>query len=232
MVTHTSSLKERQRQEREQLILRAAEAVLIEQGYDAMSMEDVASRVGISRAAIYLHFPSKEDLVFALLERGLRSFVDCLVSVLASTASPREKVRVIIEQTYGGMSQPSFQFFSSILQSPALLSRIDERRKTMRDLWSPAQQMLADVLEEGKRSGDFNPDMPTSLMSSLLSGLLTPFTYKRVIEQEHMPLPAVITFLSNYFLKGIAPDRDAQNLNGSARALPKEDAHLADAIDK
>jgi TetR/AcrR family fatty acid metabolism transcriptional regulator len=205
MVAHTSSLKDRQRQERERLILHATEDVLIEKGYDATSMEEVASRVGISRTAIYLHFPSKEDLVFALLERGMRSFVECLDTGFAATSSPREKIRAIIEQSYGGMSQPSFQFFNAVLQSPTFLSKVAEKRGTMRDLWSPVQQRLAAVLEEGKREGDFDPDMPTSLMVSLLTALLTPFSYKHMVEREQMPLSAVVDYLCRYFLKGIAP---------------------------
>ena len=161
MTTQTSSLKDRQRQERERLILRATSEVLTEKGYDAMSMEEVASRVGISRTAIYLHFPSKEDLVLALLQRGVQSSAEQLDIILAETSSPREKVRMIIEQSYGGMAQPSFQVFSAILHSPTFLSKASETRKSMQGLWNPTLQRLTAVLEEGKQSGDFDPDMPT-----------------------------------------------------------------------
>src|SRR5690349_20544317 len=189
MTTQTSSLRERQRQERERLILLATSEVLVEKGYDAMSMEEVASRIGISRAAIYLHFSSKEELVLALMERGVQSSAEKLDVILADESSPREKVRMIIEQSYGGMSHPSFQVFSAVLHSPTFLSKISEARKNMHGLWNPTMQRLTTVLEEGKRSGDFDPDMPTVLMVSLLGGLLSPFTYKRMVEEEQMPLP-------------------------------------------
>lgn len=203
----TPTLKERQRQERERLILRAAGEVLADQGYDGMSLEDVASRVGISRAAIYLHFPRKEDLVFALLGRGIQKFAESVDDIFASGLTPREKVAAIIEHSYGGMSQPSFRFFNAVLQSPTFLGKMAERQKTMHEVWNPIQRRLTDLLEEGKRSGDFDADMPTSLMVSLLSGLLTPFTFKQMVEQEGMPLPEVVNFLSRYFLKGIAPSQ-------------------------
>jgi AcrR family transcriptional regulator len=206
MTTQTSSLRERQRQERERLILQATSEVLIEKGYDAMSMEEVASRIGISRAAIYLHFPSKEDLVLALLQRAVQSSAEQLDVILAEASSPREKVRMIIEQTYGGMSQPSFQVFNAILHSPTFLSKASEARKNMQGLWNPTLQRLTTVLEEGKRSGDFDPDMPTVLMVSLLGGLLSPFTYKRMVDEEQMPLAVVVNHLSRYFLKGVSSD--------------------------
>src|SRR5690348_1304870 len=191
MTTQTSSLRERQRQERERLILQATSEVLVEKGYDAMSMEEVASRIGISRAAIYLHFPSKEDLVLALLQRGIATSAERLDALLAETASPREKVRAIIERSYGSTPQPSFQVFNALMHSPIFFSKASEKRTTMEDLWKPTVQRLEALLEQGKRCGDFDPDMPTPLMVSLLTGLLSPFT-KHMFEQQSTPLPVVV----------------------------------------
>ena len=74
------------------------------------------------------------------------------------------------------MSQPSFQFFNAVLQSPTFLSKVAEKRELWRSVEADGAQRLDRCLEEGKRSGDFDPDMPTSLMVSLLTGLLSPFT--------------------------------------------------------
>jgi len=205
MTTQTSSLRERQRQERERLILQATSEVLIEKGYDAMSMEEVASRIGISRAAIYLHFPSKEDLVLALLQRGIETSVERLDELIAEKGSPREKVRAIIERSYGSTPQPSFQVFNAIMHSPTFFSKAAEKRTTMGDLWKPTVQRLSALLEEGKRSGDFDPEMPTQLMVNLLVNLLSPFT-KHMFEQESIPMPVVVNYLSRYFLKGVSSD--------------------------
>ncbi len=55
------SLKERQRREREELILQVAEEVLLEKGYYEASIDEIAARVGIAKGTVYLHFASKED---------------------------------------------------------------------------------------------------------------------------------------------------------------------------
>ena len=66
------SLREKQRQERQELILQAAEQVFTEKGYYDISLDEVAKRVGIGTATIYSHFSSKEDLmVAAIFERAL-----------------------------------------------------------------------------------------------------------------------------------------------------------------
>lgn len=233
MPTQTSSLKERQRQERQQLILQAAAEVLVERGYDAMSMEEVANRVGISRAAIYLHFPGKDELVYALLEYGVKSSTERLDTLLAQPGSPREKVRAIIERTCDAMSQPLHQVFSTIMQSPTFMNNFVGKRADMRELWRPTMQRFAALLDEGKRTGEFDPEMPTPLMVSLLSGLLTPWVYKSLVEQEGMTPSLVANSLSRYFLKGIAPDRPGDiSVPASGDATCAQKPNQAVAVDK
>jgi AcrR family transcriptional regulator len=53
-----------------------------------MSIDEIAARVGVSRGAVYLHFASKEELVLAQLERGMRRFIQSVDVVLLSTATP------------------------------------------------------------------------------------------------------------------------------------------------
>lgn len=203
--TEALSLKERQRRERERLILQAASEALAQKGYDAMSMEDIAGRVGISRAAIYLHFASKEDLVLALFQRGIETSAERLDALLAQKISPREKVRAIIEGSYSGAAQPWFQAFLAVMHNPTFFSKTAERQKDMGEMWIPTVERLTALMDEGKRSGDFDPEMPTSLMVQLLVGVISPFT-KHALEREQLPKPVVVDSLCRYFLKGIAAD--------------------------
>jgi AcrR family transcriptional regulator len=49
-----------------QRILDVALALFIEQGYDGTSLREIAERLGVTKAALYYHFASKEDLLLAL----------------------------------------------------------------------------------------------------------------------------------------------------------------------
>ena len=49
-------------------ILDAAEAIFSEQGFEKTQLEEVASRAGYTRGAIYAHYSSKEELFLALME--------------------------------------------------------------------------------------------------------------------------------------------------------------------
>lgn len=60
--------------ERMQLILDAAAELLLRHGYNKTTMSDVADVIGLHRGLVYLHFPSKDALVEALIVRELRKY--------------------------------------------------------------------------------------------------------------------------------------------------------------
>ena len=81
MITSTLArppgLRERQKQARGEAILEAAFALIVEEGYDALTMEGLAARVGISRQTLYHHFVSREDIVLravlSLMAQGIEA---------------------------------------------------------------------------------------------------------------------------------------------------------------
>lgn len=66
-----SRFKDRVREWREQAILQAVGELLLEQGCLALTMDDVARRVGVAKGSLYLHAPTRSDLVAQLLNRWM-----------------------------------------------------------------------------------------------------------------------------------------------------------------
>lgn len=65
-------LKEREKEQRREYIIDAAEKVFFSRGYDNVSMNDIAEAVEMNKATLYLYFKNKEALYFAIVLRGLR----------------------------------------------------------------------------------------------------------------------------------------------------------------
>ena len=57
-------------------ILRAALELFSTQGYDATSLRQIAERLGLTKAALYYHFPAKEHLVVELTRPFLEGFAE------------------------------------------------------------------------------------------------------------------------------------------------------------
>ena len=202
--TGARPLKERQREQREQLILQAAEELFLERGFYDTSVDDIAARVGIAKGTVYLHFPSKEELVLALFERNLNQFLNTLDTILSSPSSPRDKLRTVLEQVYTGVLGEHFQLLHSVMQNAELRSRLNSDRQAQQDRWRALAERVGSVLEEGTAAGDFDPALPTPIMVSLFISLVLPFHYGYLIVREHMTADEVVSYLSRCLFRAIA----------------------------
>lgn len=69
-LTGSGTLRDRQWAFREEEIVRTAASLLAAQGCRAMTMDEVASRLGISKATLYSHFRSKDELISRALHHS------------------------------------------------------------------------------------------------------------------------------------------------------------------
>src|ERR1700741_3101509 len=115
--TAPRSLKEKQRREGEELILKEAEEMLMEKGYYETSIDEIAARVGIAKGTVYLHFPSKEDLVVAILMRDLQHLLVKIDEVTATDATAHDKVEAILHCAYDTIFIKRMQLLSNLYHS-------------------------------------------------------------------------------------------------------------------
>jgi TetR/AcrR family transcriptional regulator, fatty acid metabolism regulator protein len=202
--TAPRSLKEKQRQERQALILQAAEEVLMEKGYHETSIEEIASRVGIAKGTVYLHFASKEELVFALFEQDLEKFLQLVDSTIASELTALAKMEAISQVLYSGFFSKRFQLLYSLSNSADLRRMFVEKKGCMRETWERISALISTVLEEGKASGEFDTTIPTSVMVSAFFSLLSPKSYDRLMVEGQMPQEEVSRQIGRIYFKGIA----------------------------
>ena len=66
-----SNWKEREREQRRNDILDAAETLFFSKGYDNVSMNSIAKEVGLGKATLYIYFDNKEELFYAVVLRGV-----------------------------------------------------------------------------------------------------------------------------------------------------------------
>ena len=71
----------KQRSETAEQILDLAETLIQTRGYSAFSYQDIADGLGIRKASIHYHFPSKTDLGIAVVDRYVARFGDALTAI-------------------------------------------------------------------------------------------------------------------------------------------------------
>jgi TetR/AcrR family transcriptional regulator, fatty acid metabolism regulator protein len=205
-VTARQSLKERQRQERESLILQAAEEVLMEKGYYETSIDEIAARVGIAKGTVYLHFPSKEDLVMAIFQRDMQQILQSVDTMISSELTARAKLENVQQFMFEGMFHKHFQLLYSIFDNPGTRRLFAEKECAMRDLWAQLADRVTVLIEEGKAAGEFDATIPTPVMLSAFFNLLSPKAYERLLVEEKMPPEEVVKHLGRIYFNGIAKE--------------------------
>ncbi len=200
--TPRRSLKERQRQEREELILQASEEVLLEKGYQDASMDEIAARVGIAKGTLYLHFAGKEDLVIALLEREMQAFLKVIEDAVASHTTTRVTLETILRAMYKGLQGKRFQLLSSLIESTDTRVQLLEKREKLRGSKERVMHAITQLLEQGKVTGEFDRTLPTSVMLNTFFTLLP----RRGSElyNEYIASDELVTHLLHFYFKGIA----------------------------
>lgn len=79
-------------------ILRAAARLFADEGYGRASMAEVARVCGISKANIYHYYPSKEALLFDILDTHLRFLRDTICTLQFPSSDPREQLLHLITE--------------------------------------------------------------------------------------------------------------------------------------
>jgi len=78
------------------LILQAAAALFLAQGFEGTSMEQVRQRAGVSNGSLYHHHPTKNHLARALYEAALADFHGAVLKAIAGDAAAEAGVRGLV----------------------------------------------------------------------------------------------------------------------------------------
>jgi len=207
------SLKEKQRQERENLILQVAEEVLLEKGYYETSMDEIAARVGIAKGTLYLHFARKEDLVFALLERELHTVLLMVEHANSMEGNAQEKLAFIFNSLYqelfGKRAQLMYVLYNSTELKSVLLKYVLQEKQG--DTLNRIVASVTALLEEGKAAGMFDPTLPTAVMLNIFFSVLSPRAYKNLVLDKKMPPDELVRCVERIYFRGIAAPEPAKN---------------------
>ena len=92
------SFREQMHQAREDAIVVAVNKLLAEKGFESMTVDEVANEVGIAKASLYKHFPSKEHLAAAAMVRILQR-TQAFLNQLPGSDSAASKLRQVARWT-------------------------------------------------------------------------------------------------------------------------------------
>jgi AcrR family transcriptional regulator len=149
-------------------ILDTARHLLVEEGYNNLSMRKIARAVGCSATSIYLHFESKDALIHALIDRGMQQLHEALSAACPGEAATARDLETLC-RTYidFGLANPEYYEVMFMLH-PERMERYpaEKYRRARRSLES-----ISAALEDGRRAGAFAVDQVEVAASVLWTAL-------------------------------------------------------------
>lgn len=147
------------RAETHDALLDAWGELVLERGYDEVSLAQVAKAIGLARTAVYNYFPDREAMLFAWTDREVQRTVETLEKDLAESTSSAEKlelfVRVELESFKNSHLQPGREVVH--LMGPEAFARFMEHIE-------PVEVILRQILDEGLTSGEFSGVDPDEVL--------------------------------------------------------------------
>lgn len=153
-------------------VLEAAAKIFAERGYAGTTMREVAQCVGLQAGSLYYHYRSKEDLIQAVLEQGMRGFSEAVrlsVAALPEHSSFRERFCTAVLSHLSSL----VDFGAFALASRRVLGQVPahvrRRQVALQDAYG---EFWLDLLQRSRDEGELRPEVDVHLARTFTLGAL------------------------------------------------------------
>ncbi|WP_329456500.1 ScbR family autoregulator-binding transcription factor [Streptomyces sp. NBC_01497] len=174
-------------------ILEAAAGVFGERGYDAASTNEILARAGLTRGALYHHFPSKEAIATALVQAQGEALV---------VPDQPVKLQAVIDLTLRFAWR--LQHDTVLRASVRLAVEQSSFSPSARTPYSQAVSVVEDLLRQADRQGELLPGTDPAEVASTLVGAFTGLQVMSQAYSNRQDLPGRISALWRLLLSGLA----------------------------
>jgi AcrR family transcriptional regulator len=141
-------------EERKNQILDAAINVFAKSGFSDARMDDIVQESGISKGGLYWYFKSKDQIIFAVLDRMIQREFDTFLSEKNKLESARDQFLLLIDLVEKDMGRFNFlmpvlfEFYAMGLRNASVRKMLSKSLQSYIDLIVP-------IIEQGIANGEF-----------------------------------------------------------------------------
>ncbi|MGW3201992.1 TetR/AcrR family transcriptional regulator [Streptomyces sp. NPDC001118] len=174
--------KERERAERERLIVATARELAEQQGWDAVTTRRLAERIEYSQPVLYSHFRGKREIIGAVALEGAAELAAAVRAAASGANSPRERVAVLA-RAYLDFAEHNPAVYDALFQLDGGLAYAQEDTpEPLKDAFAALLECLAEVAGDGVHPGLF-----TEVFWAALHGIATLTRAGRLLPEDAEP---------------------------------------------
>ncbi len=204
------------RLKKEDQILNSAQKLIIQYGFDKTTVEEIAREAGVSKGAIYLHFPSKYAILDRLVERETRKVLEDLIQHLDADSR--------------GYTVFNIYKFSvrALLHNPFLAAMYTRDRKTLGEygtrlmsgeIGRAGMNFSTDFIRHFQHAGMIDPDVNPEVLGHIMTGLKYGLAGMSAVEMSPDKLEAISDLTGEMFQRAFGREDGDQ---AAAQAALKE----------
>ena len=147
-------IRQRRKEARPQELLDAALELFVEKGFAATRSEEVAARAGVAKGTLYLYFPSKEDLLKAVVRENLAGLIAEGATIAGAFEGSTHELLVLLMKTWWERvgNTPASGIFKIIITEMGNFP--DFARFYVQEVIEPGRDLFSRVLQRGIASGE------------------------------------------------------------------------------
>lgn len=171
-------------------------------GYEKTAVSDLAKAIGFSKAYIYKFFPSKQAIGEMICGNCLSKIEAEVSAAVAETDSPPEKLR----RMFKACTEASLRlFFQDRKLYEIAASAATERWQAVLVYEQSIQQLLREVVQAGRLSGDFERKTPLDETVMAIYLVLRPFLNPLLLQHSFDYTEEAPAHLSSLVLRSLSP---------------------------
>ncbi len=167
--TPTTTKKRRSREETRQKLLDSALQVFARNGYERATVDEIVREAGFSKGAFYVHFETKEDLFWEMLQERIDAQQEQFRQTLDASQGVAENERRILEQAFNMNTHPLGP--AVILEFMAHGMRNEKVREQLANMYARWHSFVSETLTVGQQLGAVRQDLDVSLLASVIMAL-------------------------------------------------------------
>ena len=177
--------KERRLAEREhirKIIFDAASGIIIEEGFEKLSIRKIADRIEYSPGVIYNYFKDKNEIVERIVAENIQRICDSVLSLDLAAMNPKEALKLGLTRFAAAMLENRQQYKAIMLSGMHAAMFREESSETGR-----LRELLVSVLQSGRESGIFqvrNEEVTAMLLIASVFGLLNTLVQEQIVDAD------------------------------------------------
>ncbi|MER7604944.1 TetR/AcrR family transcriptional regulator [Nocardioides sp. NPDC127503] len=171
--------KQRERADRERLIVATARELAEQQGWDAVTTRRLAERIEYSQPVLYSHFRGKREIIGAVALEGAAEMAVAMRSATAAASAPRDRV-VALARAYLDFAERNPAVYDALFQLDGGLAYAQEDTpEQLKDAFAALMETLGEAAGDGVA-----PELFTEVFWASLHGVATLTRSRRLLPED------------------------------------------------